>query len=444
MTLRHGPTTARVAAETLAFRGAAIPLSFVTTVVTTRFLLPTGRAAFILGLLAVTLPATLLRLGGGVTYHIGRDHDSAPTVLRRGIFLSLVLGAVGAVVILCLELVLASPGYRIVAVAPVALPAMLVTDVAGGALLALGRVRTINIVALILPAGVLISMVVLVVGFSLGVTGAVLGWAGAQTAVALGAIFATRGIWRGTGNGVTAPPPRGSATTFTTVRNRSLLSFGVKFGLVNFISLLNYRIELILLQLYYGLHTVGIYTLAVSLSEFVWLSSSALATALTPRALAADEERAPQLIARGVRHAFLAAAVLATGLGVAGLVMIPVVFGHVFQPSIVPLLLLLPGAVAFAPAATLALYFSLRLGRLRTTTTLTVTSIALTSLTAVILVPPFGAEGAAIASSVGYIGSTAAALLWFNRLTRSRLRDVLPRRADPLDYKRIAAEWLSR
>jgi O-antigen/teichoic acid export membrane protein len=54
-----------------------------------------------------------------------------------------------------------------------------------------------------------------------------------------------------------------------------------------------------------------------------------------------------------------------------------------------------------------------------------VVGLVVTSAAAVALVPRFGGSGAAVASSVGYVGGAVLTWVFFARLARMRLRAAL-------------------
>jgi len=415
--------------ETVGLRAAALPLSFGISIVTSRYLLPVGRGAFVLGLLTVTLTAALLgNVGTALVYEVGRDKGSARLLYGRAIALSAILGVLGAIALVPLDLMFAQQDYRVVTFAVVGLAPLLLTQTISSMLLALGRLRLWNLLQLILPAVTLAGMLVLIVGFSKGVTGAITAWVAGQSLAAAVGLVATRSMWW---------PP----VALGSVRGMApMLSFGLRIGIVNLLSLVNYRIELIILENYRGLNGVGIYSLATSLGELLWLVSSAIATAVVAPAIGSDEQRAIDVVAKGVRHSILGTAFLGIVLGAVSPWVIPTVFGGRFSPAVASLLILLPGIVAFAPASVLAVFFSMRIGRARYAFFLALGSIFATSIVAVLLIPSHGVRGAAIASTVGYVSSMTIAVIWFIRLTKIPVRRLVPGVDDLRTYRTAAAK----
>jgi O-antigen/teichoic acid export membrane protein len=211
-----------------------------------------------------------------------------------------------------------------------------------------------------------------------------------------------------------------------------ILKLGLKLGLVNSVSLLNYRIELFLLEVFRGLGSVGIYSLAAALAELVWLVSTSIATATVAPAIGGDPERARDVIVRGVRFALVGSTLFAIGLGVVAIVGIEPVFGAAFEPAITPLLLLLPGVLVFGPASIISVYFSMRHGRTRHPLLTSVTSAAVTAILCSVLIPIGGANGAAISSSLGYLAGISFYVVSFARDAGIRPTMILPRWSDLL------------
>jgi O-antigen/teichoic acid export membrane protein len=390
-------------------------------------LLPVGRGAFVLGLLTVTLTAALLgNVGTALVHEVGKDRASARSLYSRAITLTAVMGVAGAVALVPLDLMVAQQDYRVVTFAVVGLVPLLLTQTISSMLLALGRLRLWNVLQLVLPAITLLGMIVLIVGLSKGVTGAITAWVAGQTVAAAIGLVATRALWW---------PP----ATFVSIRGmRPMLVLGLRIGVVNLLSLVNYRIELIILETYQGLNGVGIYSLATSLGELLWLVSSAVSTAVVAPAIQSSEGRAIEVVAKGIRHSILGTAVLAAALGAASPWLIPTVFGPRFQPAVAPLLILLPGMVAFAPAGVLAVFFSMRIGRARYAFFLALGSTITTAVFAVLLIPRFGVKGAALASTVGYASSMVIGAAWFVRLTHISPARLFPSVAELAVYRNAA------
>ena len=59
-----------------------------------------------------------------------------------------------------------------------------------------------------------------------------------------------------------------------------------------------------------------------------------------------------------------------------------------------------------------------------------------------LLIPPYGITGAAIASSTSYGILTLSAAIFYSRLTQERMRDLfLPRRIDWFTFRDALSKW---
>jgi O-antigen/teichoic acid export membrane protein len=79
--------------------------------------------------------------------------------------------------------------------------------------------------------------------------------------------------------------------------------------------------------------------------------------------------------------------------------------------------LLLPGIVAYAPVTILVVYLSIRRARPRLSLFVSIVGLVVTTGMSVVLIPPYGASGAAVASAIGY--AAGAAWVCFVRLART-------------------------
>ena len=419
----------RKAVEILTLRVVSMPIAFATTVITSRTLLPEGRGAYVLGLLTVTLAATLLANGTAVTHEVGRRPDDVAAVVRKGLILNLALATVSVAVLVPLNLLFAGE-YPSTQLFVLGLPALLTLQTVGGALLAVGRVRLWGLLQLIAPALTLVGLLILVSGAGLKVAGAVLAWLIGTVAAAVVALVAARDTW--------APG------ALRTVPTRPMVRLAVAAGVVNLVALVNYRIALMILELFRGLDAVGIYSVAMSLAELLWVLSATVTTVVVAPAIRLDDEGAALIVSRSVRHTLLLVAGAGIVLGTVGSYALPIVFGEPFRPSITPLLLLIPGVVAYAPSSVLSAYFSMRLGRMRVPLAAAGTSAITTAVLCIVLVPAFGVAGTALATSLGYLAGSSLLITIYIRTAHRRPGELVPGLSDLLVYRDLPRSLLGR
>jgi O-antigen/teichoic acid export membrane protein len=400
--------------EILLFRGVSTPLALGLVVLQARFLEPSGRGAYVLAVLGVTIVSRVLgQLGVAVTNRLGEEGVDTRGLVHRALGLGALFGSAGAVLVLALGLYAAEIGTDVAFIAALALLPNIIWHTVSGVLLGLARIRLWNYIQLASPALTAIGMLVLVVALDGGVAAAVGAWTLANVATASLALGATRDLWLP----LRRPPildPIG----------RLLMLLALTMGAVHVVNLISYRIELFVLERYEGLDAVGIYSLALQAAEDIWLIPAAVAQAVTAPAVHEEEHAAARLVARAAGRGLLITAAAAAGLALIGWFAIPIVFGDEFEDARDALFLLLPGAVAYAPVAVLVVYLSVRRGRPRLSLAVAIAAMVSTLVPALVLIPAYGTNGAAVASSIGYVVGALLAWGFFVRVSRTEKNDA--------------------
>lgn len=214
-----------------------------------------------------------------------------------------------------------------------------------------------------------------------------------------------------------------------------------RYGLINvaFVLLTKslYVTDILLLQLFVPSEEVGHYNAALVAAEFLWFAPFALQVVLLHSASQLwAEDRVTEITATAstiTRYNLLMTGALAVVLATVGAAFLPIYFGPEFIASYVPMLLLLPGVVAFALARPIYAIGQGH-GNMRVLVLATGASALLNLVGNVLLIPPFGMYGAAVATSLGY-----GSMVFFHALTARHL-GFYPLRDVPL--VRIAATCL--
>ena len=210
---------------------------------------------------------------------------------------------------------------------------------------------------------------------------------------------------------------------------RETVRFGLRAWLGGLAHLLNARIDQVLMGLIATQAALGTYAVAVNASEMLFYLPSAVATALLPVVAssggAAGVERTLRVF-RAVTIVTLAAVAVAATVGP---LLLPLVFGDAYHASVEPFLWLLPSALGFAASAVFSNAL-LASGAPALSSLGPVTSLTVGVTLDLILIPPLGATGAAIAASAALLcGGTAAATAYGIR-AGLRPAALVPRRDD--------------
>ncbi|HEU0023318.1 MAG TPA: polysaccharide biosynthesis C-terminal domain-containing protein, partial [Thermoleophilaceae bacterium] len=267
-----------------------------------------------------------------------------------------------------------------------------------------------------------------VLGGAFGLTGAVAGVTASHVVVAAGMY-----LWGARRFGA-APP---GWLRETVARAREAIAFGLRANLGNILQLFNYRADLFVLNAVVSQGEVGRYAVATSVTALGQLMPRALASVVMPRVAALDAatERAhlDMVVVKSVRHAVLIAVAVSVLLAL-GLLLVPVVYGSGFEGAIVLGLLLIPGISLVGVGGVLSATI---VGKgkpqysLYNVLVVTPPTLAMYAL----LIPPFGAQGAAIASSVSYAATTLIAWLFFRRVTGLGVDVLRPGAGELEDYR---------
>ncbi|MDE2370954.1 MAG: polysaccharide biosynthesis C-terminal domain-containing protein [Burkholderiales bacterium] len=206
---------------------------------------------------------------------------------------------------------------------------------------------------------------------------------------------------------------------------RADTAFIATIGVTNLISLLNYRVGLFVVEHLLGLADTGVYSIAVVVAELLWFVSGSLTQAVYGRIGRPDAELAANTTVRVVQLGVTALLLAAPLLWLLAAGLLPRVLGPAYAGSLLPLALLLPGALLFGGASAFSAYFTNHAGRPQVPAQVAALSLVLNGLLAWILVPRLGMAGAALAASTAYTVSVVVLAWRFAAAVGWPLRRVL-------------------
>lgn len=189
------------------------------------------------------------------------------------------------------------------------------------------------------------------------------------------------------------------------------------------------RIDMFMVSAMAGATMLGIYSLAVTLSETVQMATDSVGIALSPRQAATTVRDAAQLALTGARVNLVVGGLTAVAWLAAGPFAVPLLFGKAFSGTVLPLVVLLPGMVALGWQRACGAAI-IRAGRPWVLTSIQGASLALNASLNWLLIPRFGVAGAAAASTVSYSLTSIAIVVWSVRLAGAGPSEVMPRGAD--------------
>jgi O-antigen/teichoic acid export membrane protein len=200
---------------------------------------------------------------------------------------------------------------------------------------------------------------------------------------------------------------------------RRIAAYGLRGQVGGVMSLLNLRLDFILLTVMTSPAVLGVYAVASKFAELVRILGMALQYVFYPKFAKDTRAQAAETARRLMPRLALLSSAIVVPLWVAAGFLIPAFYPSAFDAAVTPTRIILLGLVLDGVAGVIT-GFLYGVGRPGLNSLAMAGGLAATVLLDLLLIPSFGAVGAAIASAVAYT-TTALALLWFFwRVQRSR------------------------
>jgi len=434
------------AALSVVAQGGPLFAAGVLSIVLARTIGPSGNGRYVLLVTLVGITSMVVSLGlhAGITYEVSRGRWAVASAFRTSYRIALVAGCIGIAgafgfYALTRDTVFGGIGASVALLALASLPFVIAYEY--GAAILLARERYEGYTAMLIVHAAVILVVGAGLALPFGLTGAIVGL---PASALIGAVLGARML---------ASEARGEQLVEQSGSLARALRFGLQSWGANLLQQVNYRFDVIILGGFATAGDVGVYSVALTLTGIAWVLPQAMQTVVFPRAASLDESftggeisagESDDAIAKAVRHGVLLTLPTALVVCILLLVAVPLFYGPAFADTTPLGFVLLPGVLlvgvskilgsaiagrgfpryalysgAIAVPVTLALYFG--------------------------LIPPFGAWGAAVGSSISYSLSALLGLVFFRRVTRIGLRQAfLPTRHDLEDYRTAAVLARSR
>jgi O-antigen/teichoic acid export membrane protein len=210
---------------------------------------------------------------------------------------------------------------------------------------------------------------------------------------------------------------------------REVAGYGLRAQIGGVVTLLNLRLDFVLLDVITGPAVLGMYAIASKYAELLKLPPAALTYVLYPRF---SQDR-PEVAAARARSLFGRAALLTVLLAVplwvlAGWVL-PSVYGAAFAGSVLPARIIIVGLATDGVAAVVTA-FLYGVGRPGRNSIAMGAGLLITVVLDLVLIPAHGATGAAVASAVTYAATTVVLVAMFVSIAGAYRRSRLDAAAD--------------
>lgn len=404
-------TFARGAALTLATRFAMALNSFFAGVIVARHLGPVGFGIY--GVLnAINNNAAQFGVAGpaaATTYYVARDRRWLAPAFANAILYSFSVGSLLAAGIVFWSL--AAPRFfgaispALLVLATIAIPFQIFTLLALNLFLALGRVERYSLLDLLGQSALLLNALLALVLFKAGLTVLVL----LNTLAVVGACLLVAALlWRQLDRRERARLKPDLALF------RRMAGYGAKYHVLMIASTLVLRADLFIVNWLRGAAEAGIYAVASQMALLLLMLPNVIGSLLFPR-IAAAQDASGNTAARTSRHVAFVMFIVCLAC-VPGSLLLPLAYGAEFRASVAQFWLLLPGAYLLGLQMVLVQHF-VGLGLPRAVPLFWLATLGVNFALNLLLVPRWGASGAAISSTLSYALIFFFVALYFHRRT---------------------------
>jgi len=223
----------------------------------------------------------------------------------------------------------------------------------------------------------------------------------------------------------------------------SMLRYAGLAWVSNLAQFLNYRVDIWIVQHFTGAATLGLYALAANLATMLWMLPRATSTVLLPAIAAADSGTGFHEAARLGRLSLAVTLLGAVPLALSAPWWITLVYGGDFLGAAQPFALLLVGCVPFTVCVVQAAVLA-GVDRQRVNLRASALGLVFTVVLDLALIPRYGIAGAAVASSVSYLVTTAVVLRAFAKAGSVPLAACLVLQPGDVRYVRDGLKSLLR
>jgi O-antigen/teichoic acid export membrane protein len=367
------------------------------SVIVARWLGPEGLGALAVLNTAIVLSLTIGTLGltSANIYFIARDRKTLAPVWANAIVFALVGGTlVGAAMVALAKFeptLFGGVSSDLILIAALSIPFQFILSFGLNVLLGLDRIRRLNFLDAMAPTLALFNaiLVLLILHSTLKV---LVSFNSAATVVLSGFM-----IWS-IARVVSRQPERlrfrPDGRLF-----KEAVRYGLRFCIPLIAAILIFRVDLLIVNHFRGAAEAGVYAVASQVANLLTMLPAVVGTLLFPRVASYQDPRGEFAI-RVTRHVSFVMLVMCAAAA-AGSFLLPLIYGPRFGDATIQLLILLPGILLIGIESVLVQHFT-GTGLPRAIPIFWLITLAVNVALNLVLVPVFGARGAASVSTLSY------------------------------------------
>lgn len=198
------------------------------------------------------------------------------------------------------------------------------------------------------------------------------------------------------------------------------LSYGVKPYLGNLFSFLNFKVDILLIGFFLDIKSVGFYALATGLIQKARDIPSSIQTVFFPEIASKSDTESNRITINVYKTVFIMMLISGMVLLLFGRHIIILLYGSEFLPSVIPFLILIVGCVILRGNAGVLSTSLAGRGKPEYATISNFTSLMLNIILNVALIPRFGINGAAIATSISAVLNSILLFFFYLHITSTK------------------------
>jgi O-antigen/teichoic acid export membrane protein len=329
------------------------------------------------------------------TFFLARDRKTLGPIFANTIITALLIGGILAIVVLGINWLRPSSvgqvSLQLLAVALTAIPFQLLFVLGLNILLAIDRIRQLNLLDAMFPVWVLVNAIIVLVVWREGLFALV---SLNTLAITILSLLVCLAIFRELSKRQPASKPVPDLQLL-----KGMFSYGVKFYVSIVAGAIIMRADLLFVDRFYGEAAAGVYAIAAQASFLLLMLPAVIATLLFPR-VASSQDRTGEFASRVTRHTTLVMLLMCLA-SIPLAFLLPLVYGPQFKDATFQLLMLLPGVFFLSLESVQVQHFT-GTGLPAIIPVFWIITLVFNLAANLLLVPAIGARGAALSSSLSY------------------------------------------
>lgn len=384
-----------------------------------------GKYSLLVSFVLITVTIGIFGINSSVLYFLGRRKYNIKSLYSNGLFLLIIQSLILLVIFFIFGKFFQSSFLKGIKQSNIlimlfSIPALLVTYLSIGIILGKNKISAYNLLAIVSSAISLLNFVILVVIFKQELRGALLAYVLSAILSTCIYVFVISRLSRFT-------------ITFNRPIIMDLLSYGLRTFLGHLFLILNLRVTLFFVNYFTELALVGYYSIAISLAEIILFAPDAVGTILFPKLASTEPSFANKLTCRASRTILLFSMIIGIFFFVFGKSLVVLVYGETYIPAVRPFSILLPGTVLMSLRHVFFRNFAAR-GNPGINSSILFLSLVLNVILNILLIPKWAIEGAALATTVSYATCTFISILFFKKLSKESVSDILLLKHEDISY----------